>query len=510
MGVLGGWRAFPGGGVGPVDHELPIHGEPAVSSAASFPRYDLQEVEPDLSPTIIAAGLRELWEETGLLLIHPTPSQSPSNKTVSEPKQRAAAKDASRETPVPPLPHVASQSLPLSPIERSATDRDFADWLKRHQLSLDATRLVFAGRWITPPISSFRFDTRFFLLEWPDTESTQPAVDGRELCEGDWIPARQALKLWHDSQVFAAPPTLFMLEVLAQQGPKDGLARLVSHGDEPVHPNRRFLETRPGIIAVPLITPTLPPARETISYIVGQDQVALIDVGSPFPSEIDRLILFLETLERDFGKKLAEIWLTHHHPDHVWGLARLRERFPLPVRAHVNTARRLAQVGIRVDHFIEDGQRLKLPGDSSEGILPIHTPGHADGHLVFVNEAAGWVVAGDLVAGIGTIMIDPDEGDMADYLQSLRRVYDLRPTTLFPSHGPVIDQATTRLAQLIEHRLQRESLLENLWNKGIQQIDQLVTQAYTDVSPSLHPFAVRQAEAHLIKLTREGRIQRPE
>ncbi|MBY0589392.1 MBL fold metallo-hydrolase, partial [bacterium] len=322
--------------------------------------------------------------------------------------------------------------------------------------------------------------------------------------------AEDALALWKAGDVLAAPPTLFMLEVLSEHGPAQGIGRLIRHGDEAVHPNRRFLDARPGIMAVPLVTPTLPPARETISYLLGKERVAIVDVGSPFESEINRLIVFLETMQRDFGKTLVEIWLTHHHPDHVWGVARIQERFGIPIRAHEKTAARLQAMGLVVDNMIQDGQQLAPGGTDTETFLALHTPGHADGHLVFVHEKSRTVVAGDLVAGIGTIMIDPDEGDMGDYIDSLRRVLSLNPKTLLPSHGPVIENACSRLNELIEHRLRREDLLEKLWHAGTRSVDSLVMQAYTDVSPKLHAFAARQAQAHLIKLRREGRISGPE
>jgi glyoxylase-like metal-dependent hydrolase (beta-lactamase superfamily II)/8-oxo-dGTP pyrophosphatase MutT (NUDIX family) len=473
LGVLGGWRAFPGGGVSKNDVDLPLVGQPTVSQDAHFPRYDIQNIDPDLSHAVIAAGLRELWEETGILITHP---------------------------PVDP-----ARQLDLEPL-RSGGENVLAEWLRLNNAALDANRLVFAGRWITPPISAFRFDTRFFLLEWTQAESVQPKVDGGELCEGDWIAAEDALDQWKARQALAAPPTVYMLEILASHGPKQGLQKLVRHGDEEIHPNRRFLEARPGIIAIPLLTPTLPPARETISYLVGRDRVALVDVGSPFDSEIDRLILLLETLKTDFGKTLAEIWLTHHHPDHIWGVERIRQRFGIPVRAHSLTAEKVASAGLKVDRTIDDEEILDLGGENPMPIRAMHTPGHAAGHLVFVEPQHGSVIAGDLVAGLGTIMIDPDEGDMGDYMASLERVGRLEPRTLFPSHGPVIADATSRLAELLEHRRHREQLIENLWNQGIREIDTLVKQVYTDVSPSMHPFAARQAQAHLIKLTKEGKI----
>lgn len=476
LGVLGGWHAFPGGGVGKHDAATPIGSMPVVSPAlnTSFPVFDVRPASPDVSPDIVACAVRELFEETGLLLSTAAP-------TTLEEQREARRRLLARQT-------------------------DFASILASFSASIDARRLTFAGRWLTPPVAPFRFDTRFFLLHWPEEEPVQPQVDGGELCEGEWVAAENALDRWRGHAIFAAPPTLYVLEVLAKEGPDRGLQRLVQHGDDVSRPMQRFIENRPGVVSLPLVTPTLPPARETVSYLLGRDEVVLVDVGSPFPGEIDRLAAVLDFMRDHLGKRLTAIWLTHHHPDHVWGVELLRRRVDVPVLAHPETAERVEPLGVRVDAFLRDGQRVQLAGDPPLTVQVIETPGHARGHLCFLEEEHGALIAGDLVAGLGTVLIDPPDGDMDEYLASLERVRSLRPRTLFPAHGPAVLDPESRLLELIEHRLEREARILACWERGARTPAEIVPAAYSDVSPELHPFAERQVLAHLGRLRNLGKI----
>lgn len=473
LGVLGGWHAFPGGGVSRSDARVPIAHRPRVCPdfATCCPRFEVSELEEDLTDAIVACVARELFEETGITLFDPCPADAE---------------------------HLRRRLL--------AREHEFLALLEAAGARVDASRLTFAGRWITPPIAPMRFDTRFFLLPWPREEPFQPTVDGQELVEGEWIAAEAALDRWRRNEVLAAPPTLFVLEVLAADGPERGLRRLIQHGQEPIHPIRRFLETRPGVIPMPLVTPTLPPARETISYLLGRDEVVLIDVGSPFETEIDRLVLLLDYLCRNSDKRLTGIWLTHWHPDHLWGVEALRRRIRVPVSAHRTTAERSAAYGVGVDGLLEDGQIVELAGEPPFRVRIVETPGHAKGHLSFVDEQHGSVICGDIVTGTGTVLIDPPDGDMDEYLASIERLAALGPKTLFPAHGPLITNAAERLEELARHRRAREERILACWQTGIRSIPQIVQQSYTDVAARLHPFAARQTLAHLIRLRKHGKI----
>ena len=197
---------------------------------------------------------------------------------------------------------------------------------------------------------------------------------------------------------------------------------------------------------------------------------------------------------------IKAIVLTHHHGDHIGGLARLVQQTGLPVWAHARTADRLP---VKTDRLLKDGEMLPLLGMNWR---VLHTPGHAQGHVCLVDEASKAAVVGDMVAGVGTIVIDPPEGDMADYLAQLRRLEALPVTTLYPSHGPAIPDGPGKLAEYLQHRQWREQkVLGALTPEGVA-IEDLVPKAYDDVNAFVLPIAERSTLAILGKLEKEGRV----
>jgi glyoxylase-like metal-dependent hydrolase (beta-lactamase superfamily II) len=137
----------------------------------------------------------------------------------------------------------------------------------------------------------------------------------------------------------------------------------------------------------------------------------------------------------------------------------------------------------------------------------VHTPGHDPGHLVYLDLETRAVIAGDLVAGLGTILVDPDEGSMALYLQSLARVKALTPSALLPSHGGVIGGAREKLDEYVAHRLWREGRVLDAVGDAPRSLDALLPLAYADVAPSIFPIARMSLRAHLVKLVDEGRVR---
>jgi glyoxylase-like metal-dependent hydrolase (beta-lactamase superfamily II) len=221
----------------------------------------------------------------------------------------------------------------------------------------------------------------------------------------------------------------------------------------------------------------------------------VVDPGSPYDDQ-QRVLDDVLAADAKAGRPLAMILLTHHHGDHIGGAATLAARWSVPIAAHANTARRLAG-RVRIDRELGDGETVA-------GMTCLYTPGHADGHLCF--ELGGAIVAGDMVAGLGWILIDPGEGDMTDYLASLARLLERPATTLLPAHGPVITDGPGKLREYIAHRTMREDrVVAALASRESAALDELVPEVYADTPPALWKIAARSLRAHLDKLVREGR-----
>ncbi len=493
-----GWYAFPGGGVARDDAGLPVAREPrstgsgvtgtegptaALSPIPPGARRERDGAGPDLVPGIAAAALRELWEETGLLLV-----------TSAEGSGRSGATATSAPAPTRPL------TLDL---QRDAGTTALATALGERGLALDGGQLAFAGRWLTPPFAPLRFDNRFFLLHWPQERPVQPDVVPGELAAGEWVEPTAALARWRSGEALTAPPILHLLTVLAEDGPEAGLPRLRAPLEADLGPLRR-IELRPGVVMVPLRTPTLPPATHTNAYLLGTGPAVLVDPGSPWPEEQETLHAALDAAATRLGRGISAVWLTHHHPDHVGGATAAAARFGVPIAAHPETAARLAGRGIHVDLTLADGERHQLgPGLT---VHVVHLPGHARGHLGFLVEEDGAFLCGDLLSALSTIVIDPPDGSMAAYLDSLERARDLAPRFLFPAHGPVLRDGGRVLAELIQHRRDREARVLAAWRQGSREPEAIVSLAYEadEIPAPLRPIAARQVVAHLEHLREQG------
>jgi len=257
----------------------------------------------------------------------------------------------------------------------------------------------------------------------------------------------------------------------------------------------------------PVRTPTLPPATHTNCYIVGDRELVVIEPASPWPDEQARLDAWLDALAGQ-GRRVREILLTHHHQDHVGGVDHLRRRLGVPVAAHRATAE-LVRSRFPVDRLIEDGEVLVLdrgkPGERR--LRAIFTPGHAPGHLCFLEEVTHVLIAGDMVAGVGFIVIDPPEGDMALYLASLARMKAFGARALYPAHGLPIADTGARLDEYVKHRLAREAKVASALSTEERPLSELLPIVYGDTPLFLHPIAARSLLAHLQKLRADGRAR---
>ncbi len=506
---MGGWHAFPGGGLERGDVNLPVAGVPLALApsgwtAASADQYD-SSPEPDVIPGLLACALRELFEETGVLVACPATG---SQGTHSGGEAISALRATSPPQCVPESGEfTTAKAESISEMRQSqlAGEKSLGPWLDRHGLALDASRLSFAGRWLTPPFSPARFDNRFFLLEWRP-EDGEPRIAPPESEGGEWIAPHAALAHLDAGLALAAPPIVHLLRVLADEIPEHAAPRLLDTTEANLGPLRR-IELRPGVVLLPLRAATLPPAMHTNAYLLGTAECVLVDPGSPFEAENERLLAALDFAATKLGRKVQAIWLTHHHPDHVGGVEIVRRALDVPVFAHPRTAERLRSRGIAIDGWLHDEQRVVLDGTPPFVLKVHHTPGHTGGHLCFEIEATGDLIAGDMVAGFGTIVIDPPEGDMDLYLASLDRLRELAPRTLFVSHGAPFLDSVSKLSEYRDHRLEREAQILDCWDAGLRAPQEMIPRLYPEIAAAVEPLAERQILAHLVRLERLGRLR---
>ncbi|MBC7911410.1 MAG: MBL fold metallo-hydrolase [Pyrinomonadaceae bacterium] len=458
LAFLGGFHAFPGGQLDASDAETDVANCAEAETAA-----------------MITCAARELFEEIGVLI-----GRGAERLTKG---QRASLLD-----------------------DLESGRMSFPKLLEHYGLHLDARDFTFAGRWVTPPFSPRRFDTWFFLARCPSKQ--QPQVFAGELESGEWTRAGEAFARWQRSEVLCVTPMLHALTTLMYGLTDDLVDRFLVIPEAQGQPTRQ-IEFRPGFICFPVRTPTKPPATHTNAYFIGSREVVILDPASPYEEEQAALAACVDELIAE-GRAIREIILTHLHPDHIGGVNALLEhlRGSVPIAAHRLTAEALEGT-IRVDRLIEDGEVIELDGDPQLRLRALHTPGHARGHLCFYEERTGALVTGDNIVGLGSVLIDPPEGNMRDYLQSLERLRALpHLTVLFGAHGPAMGNPRTKIEEYIAHRLEREKNILAAVRDGAGSIKEIVARVYTDVHPKALPMAERAALAHLEKLEADNLVKR--
>ena len=242
----------------------------------------------------------------------------------------------------------------------------------------------------------------------------------------------------------------------------------------------------------------------TQTYLIGTDEVAVIDPGPDLPEHVDALE------EAIGGRPVAAIMCTHTHRDHSPASRPLAEWTGAPLIGCAPLA--LETVGPRADAafdgdyrpglVLEDGETMEIDG---RPLVAVATPGHTSNHLCFAYEGA--LFSGDHVMGWSTTVVVPPDGDMAAYMQSLEKLRQREDQAYYPAHGPPVTNPQQYVRGLIGHRLQREKQILNLVGEKALSIRDIVARAYPGLDPRLVPAAGGSVYAHLLDLERRGLVE---
>ena len=254
---------------------------------------------------------------------------------------------------------------------------------------------------------------------------------------------------------------------------------------------RRIVAPNPGVMT----------GAGTNTYLLGDEQVAVLDPGPALPEHIDAIL-------DAAGDRIRWIVCTHTHPDHS----------PAWQAIHEATGAEVIGASPADDMFQDDtfAPDVELQHDdvlaTDEFTLrAVHTPGHVSNHFCFFLEQEQMLFAGDHIMNGSTVVIVPPSGDMKAYIESLQLLLRYKLRLIAPGHGEVMEDSKAIVEWLVNHRLQREAkVIKGLRTTGRSSIERLVEVVYDDVDVGLHEMAKLSLSAHLIKLHQENRaVQHP-
>ena len=257
------------------------------------------------------------------------------------------------------------------------------------------------------------------------------------------------------------------------------------------HGVRRLLTPNPSMMTGP----------GTNTYLFGNRQIAVLDPGPVIARHIRKI-------QEVAGAPIRWVLVTHTHPDHSPAAARLADATGAELLG------RPAPAGAQQDKTFVPGRVLDDNDElaTDEFVLrAVSTPGHASNHVCFLHVGMNMLFTGDHVIDGSTVVINPPDGNMTHYLESLQKIKDLCCAAIAPGHGDVIDDPERVIDWIVEHRLERERKVQEALaaNPGVTTRE-LVPHVYGDVHAKLHRLAERSLLAHLLKLEDDGVVKRNE
>ena len=499
---LGGAYVFPGGALDPQDESM--HRVLGLTEAQANERLQLKSG----AIAYYVAAIRECFEEAGILL--------------------ACTRDGRQ------IGADRAESL------MKYRTKPFREMLEAEDLYLPAGDLAYFGHWITAPGRSRRFNARFFVALAP--QGQRGSNDANETVHDVWITPKDALERAARKEIELVDATRTTLKDLSRFGnPREGYdyARSLPEIEEnracwaqgkdgpkifrrrdpqyfEIHwadpqetgqssydiiagePKRidqwvtRLTAPNPGVMTGP----------GTNSYIVG-DGVAVIDPGPAIDSHVEKLI------ENTKGR-LRWILCTHTHLDHSPAALALKAATGAQLLGRPAPAGQDAT--FKPDVVVENGQRIQVDGMRGPiSLRAIHTPGHASNHVCYLLEETKMLFTGDHVMQGSTVVINPPDGNMRVYLQSLERLLAEDIAIIAPGHGYLIGAPHKEVRRLIAHRLKRErQVVEALEQLEHPSLEELLPLVYHDVPERIHRVAARSLTAHLDKLVADGAVRAEE
>jgi glyoxylase-like metal-dependent hydrolase (beta-lactamase superfamily II)/8-oxo-dGTP pyrophosphatase MutT (NUDIX family) len=493
-----GAYVFPGGVIDPAD-------------SAAHPFATRRATQPDEGLTQAIAAIRESFEELGVLFAR----------------------------------HGDGRWASVDDIAAIDRHQPFAQQCHQRGLTLAADQVFVLAHWITDRDLPRRFDVAFLVARMP--EGQVPLADEAEQFEPVWVRPADALKRHEAGNFFMIFPTIRTLERLAKFADVDAVLAACA-GERPLWascPRAGFLkgadtrymehEMAFGELAlvspdgqlvhhldwradqpVPLLknvmrltapNPGVMTGPGTNTYLVGSPGSGYV-VIDPGPNDAEHI----ERIWRTAGGNIRAIVCTHSHPDHSPGARPLqsmcKHKPPILGLASKPTARPASQ--FRPDDELGDGQELFIEGDGVRHTLrAIHTPGHAANHLCLVLVEDALLFSGDHILNGSTTVIDPPDGEMTAYLESLDKLsaactqYGIE--FILPAHGWVLGFAPQAIAHLKAHRLQREAkIVAAMRAKPGGSMEEWVELAYDDVPQRMWPVAQRSLLAHVQRIQALG------
>lgn len=283
------------------------------------------------------------------------------------------------------------------------------------------------------------------------------------------------------------------------------------------------MEITPRVHDLPVKLEWFPqPYAPNVHLVVDAGEGALIDAGFADEVSLNARLAYLRKLK---GLDLRYIILTHHHYDHSSAAHRLREATGAHIVMHrleeplvrgvagdipqdlLGEARFFREEAAKAlpDQVVEDGEVLQVGGVT---LRMVHTPGHTAGHLCPFLEEERVLFAGDNVQGLGTTAIPPPpHGDMAVYVDSLRKMQSLDAALICCGHGPTVKEPKRKIQELIDHRRERDEQILALVAEGRDTVKRIVRAIYPELDRHLLGMATGQILSHLHKLEAEGKVR---